>query len=113
MLGALRLTVWRVMITHATTSFLRPSSPQQRANSTSTLLPSVRGRPGQVPRYGKFGVRTSLNRARQAVVLRGPAVQLNSGLTAPKTGRPLRPARLLGSIGRFHATVVPLTGIEN
>ncbi len=32
------------------------------------------------------------------MVLRGIAVQLNSGLTAPKIGRPLGPARHMASV---------------
>src|SRR5438067_13379842 len=61
------------------TPFLCTSSPQQRSNSTSMLPSLVCGRPGQAPRHGKFGVRASLKRERQAVVLRGTTVQLNSG----------------------------------
>src|SRR5690349_9390679 len=86
------------MITHATTSFLCTSSPQQRSNNTSIPPSLTRGRPSQVPRYGKFGVRASPERERQAVVLRGTTVQLNSGLTAPKIGRPLCPARHRASV---------------
>jgi hypothetical protein len=69
--------------------------------------------PGQVPRYGKFGVRASLEWERQAVVLRGTTVQLNSGLTAPKIGRPLRPARHLASVPPVSCPGGALTGIEN
>src|SRR5579864_914024 len=100
-------------MTHATTSFLCTSNPQQRSNSTSMLPSFVRGRPGQVPRYGKFGVRASRNRERQAVVLRGTAVQLNSGLRTPKIGRLCARHVTSAAKRRFHAAVVPLTGIEN
>jgi hypothetical protein len=73
----------------------------------------IRGRPGQAPRYGKFGVRASLERERQAMVLRGTTVQLNSGLTAPKIGRPLCPARHHGSVTPVSFRDGALTGIDN
>ena len=64
----------------------------------SRRMAAACGRPSHVPRYGKFGVRASTERERQAMVLRGTTVQLNSGLTAPKISRPLRPARHCASV---------------